>query len=268
MRVLALAIFAIAACSPRDRGNNTIPRDVGPRPDSGESSDGNDVDRDGSAPDGSAPDGGSIDGSDPNDASNPDADPVDASSPDSGPPGPPLCTRTCTGPSDCAEAANALQDADNYECIDGGCRYRGCLSTAECSAVFGASYVCVHFPSYPLPACVVACAVPTDCESPAPIFGADNYECIDGGCRWLGCNSAAECQMTFNDPTYVCEPQAGLPFNNCIRPCSAPTECAGATSPAFDADNYACNNARCEYLGCNNDAECDASFMSGSWECR
>jgi hypothetical protein len=174
-------------------------------------------------------------------------------------------------PSDCVDPnPNVLFDSDNWTCTGGACEYTGCVGNAECDAAYGPGYACVMHQSYPLPACVEACSTAADCVSPAgPLFDQDNYACEAGGCRWLGCNSADECRQTFQDQTYVCEPQAGLSFNNCIRPCSAAADCsASSTSPAFDADNYACTNARCEYLGCNNAQECQASFTMGLWDCR
>jgi hypothetical protein len=188
---------------------------------------------------------------------------MDAATPDGGP-GFRLCSQICAIPNDCVPANNALQDADNWLCTNNHCEYRGCLSTQECAAVFGASYVCVQHTGQTIAGCVESCLAPPDCEAASPIFGADNYACESNGCRWLGCNTDDECRTTFNDPTYVCEVQNG--FRNCIRPCADVTDCA-TTSPAFDADNYACSNQRCTYLGCNDDNECAASFQIGSWEC-
>jgi hypothetical protein len=34
-----------------------------------------------------------------------------------------------------------------------------------------------------------------------------------------------------------------------------------------DADNYACNTGKCEYLGCNSTAECTSALMSSSYSC-
>jgi hypothetical protein len=266
MRSLLL-LLALAACSsPRER-NSIRPRDVGPRPDAG-------AIQDASAIDGSDPaDGGPLpDGSDPADASFADAsDPIDASAPDALPADtgvPPLCTLTCSVASDCVPADNALQDADNWMCTGGTCLYRGCLSSSECTAVYGAGYTCVQFTDYPVPTCVESCTVPSDCVSPSPLFDTDNFQCFGGGCRWAGCNSDSECQDAFADPTYVCEAQTGLPFLNCVKPCSFDSDCTAATLPAFDADNYSCTNARCRYLGCFSTAECEASFTTGMYECR
>lgn len=197
-----------------------------------------------------------------------DAGSPDTGTRDAGAPAVPVCQQLCSTPADCAPGGNALQDADNYACDGGVCRYVGCNGTAECDAVYGGGYVCVQHPGAAIPACVLACSVPDDCAVPSPLFDQDNYACTGGGCRWLGCTSAAECQMAFSNPSYVCEMQAGLTFSNCILPCAGAADCAAATSPAYDADNYACTNARCEYLGCNDNAECSASFMTGTWECR
>jgi hypothetical protein len=211
--------------------------------------------------DGSSIDAGSID------AGSIDTGAADTGVPDAGGPGIPLCYSTCAIPADCATPGSVLTDADNYACSNGLCQYTGCTGTPECAAVFGADYVCVLHPGATFPGCVKACATPADCVLPSPLFDMDNYACTSGGCQWLGCTAADECRTVYNDPTYVCEPQAGLTFMNCVRPCGSPSDC-GTGQGAFDADNYACTGARCEYLGCTSTAECMVTFPMGSYECR
>jgi hypothetical protein len=50
----------------------------------------------------------------------------------------------------------------------------------------------------------------------------------------------------------------------CLATCTAPIECAQGT-PAFDEDNYSCDDGHCTYLGCNSDIECEAQ---GNLVCR
>lgn len=202
----------------------------------------------------------------------PDGDvigPDDAGTADSG--RPPLCMSTCNTAGDCVYSPTAITDSDNYSCDQNRCNYHGCNNTAECQTTFNSTdYICVTIPAYLNPTCLISCTVPSDCETAgSPLFGADNYSCTNGGCEWLGCNTAQECRDTFQDPSYVCELQPGgnPAFKSCIKPCATPNDCGAQTSPAYDADNYSCTNQRCVYLGCNNTAECTASFPSVSYVC-
>jgi hypothetical protein len=48
--------------------------------------------------------------------------------------GVPTCVVACQAAADCAmPSAGAAFDADNYACIEGGCVWTGCNSTAECT---------------------------------------------------------------------------------------------------------------------------------------
>jgi hypothetical protein len=45
----------------------------------------------------------------------------------------------------------------------------------------------------------------------------------------------------------------------CVERCVAPSDCA-TSAASVDADNWACEDGACRYLGCLSDAECDATF--------
>jgi hypothetical protein len=86
-------------------------------------------------------------------------------------------------------------DEDNWTC-DGGCNYLGCHDDDECSA----SQVCRPFSGilevllgYDAPVCVTACQSAADCDLGSEPTTADNFECVDGGCKWLGCLGDGEC---------------------------------------------------------------------------
>src|SRR5687767_13733359 len=128
----AILILAVIGCG-RERRPPSVVRDFGPR----------DV---GTADAGDPNDAGDpSDASDPNDASGPSdaSDPADANAMDAtadsgtADSGFRLCAQSCSTPSDCVPADNALQDADNWLCNFSHCEYRGCLSTQECAALFG-----------------------------------------------------------------------------------------------------------------------------------
>jgi hypothetical protein len=48
---------------------------------------------------------------------------------------------------------------------------------------------------------MMACGDPSHCNAGTAPYDSDNYECVDGYCRYTGCNSDAECQLLGN---YVC----------------------------------------------------------------
>lgn len=185
----------------------------------------------------------------------------------------PFCRLACATAADCAQPS-AAYDEDNYRCAAGVCEYTGCRSDDECRAVFmSGAYVCSD--ALGLPSCLQACATAGDCGTGSAAFDADNYRCDAGVCLYEGCRDDAECAATFFDPAYDCRdvlpPDTGLPLpvarRNCVRSCTAPADCA-QPSPAFDADNYACEGGACRYVGCRDDDECRLSLMRSDYVCR
>jgi hypothetical protein len=118
-----------------------------------------------------------------------------------------------------------------------------------------------------LPTCWLACATAADCAQPGELFGADNYRCEDGTCRWTGCNSTAECTATFMSSGYACATFADAPLPTCYPTCSSAADCASA-SDLFGADNYTCDGGKCRWTGCNSTAECTSTFMNAGYVCR
>jgi hypothetical protein len=107
----------------------------------------------------------------------------------------PSCIETCSSVSDCTKQ-DSLNDDDNYECDAGFCRFLGCNNDQECIDSRGEDFVCVSASEHPtsdVSVCANACSSVSDCGSPADLYGEDNYECLDGGCVWRGCNSSEEC---------------------------------------------------------------------------
>ena len=105
-------------------------------------------------------------------------------------------------PADCG-TDHAANDADNYACEGGLCRWTGCTGDAECAETFGASYTC-GAPSGELSYCVPRCQQAEDCALDDGTYSADNYVCDDGACRWLGCHSSGECLFTYQSSKWVC----------------------------------------------------------------
>ena len=45
-----------------------------------------------------------------------------------------------------------------------------------------------------VPTCVTACQTAVDCDMGlGGAYDADNYDCVDGGCVWIGCHTSREC---------------------------------------------------------------------------
>jgi hypothetical protein len=113
------------------------------------------------------------------------------------------------------------------------------------------------------PSCLQACSTPADCALGAPGYGAANYQCDRGGCVWIGCLSEADCSSIAGT---TCVATAGTTLRTCQKRCSTPSDC-GSSTPAYDADNYACTSGICEYRGCNSTAECAATISDPRIQC-
>ena len=178
----------------------------------------------------------------------------------------PYCRQVCGGPADCAQAY-APWDADNWNCTNGTCAYRGCRSDAECQSVPGMSgYVCHRFDGQTISQCVRGCTQAAGCAQSYAPWDEDNYACTDGACDYLGCNTDAECQSVPNMETYVCRAlQDSVP--TCQLGCGVQADCSLGT-PAFDADNYSCQDGLCVYQGCLSDEECEATITTYPTVCQ
>jgi hypothetical protein len=109
----------------------------------------------------------------------------------------PVCRKNCSSVDDCVEVgANALHQPMNYACTNGICYHKGCQSDANCDEQFpGLDYLCSKEGE-----CLKKCAAPSDCVR-ANLFSGNheytenNFECQEGGCRWIGCVSHEECHV-------------------------------------------------------------------------
>jgi hypothetical protein len=185
-----------------------------------------------------------------------------------------FCRLSCSAPSDCTTASAAF-DADNYTCEGSVCVYQGCNTDAECQSSFASDrYVCRDPEATGTSLCVLRCTTVADCSTGSAAFDADNYDCVASACVYQGCNDDSECRSSFADARYGCRevipPDTGVPLpmarRNCVLTCTAASDCTTA-SPAFDADNYACVDTACVYRGCNDAAECRASFSDARYTC-
>lgn len=179
-----------------------------------------------------------------------------------GTPALPSCVLSCAVATDCS-TASPISDADNWEC-DGECVYLGCNSAEECQEAFmNPNYTCAETGTVSY--CQPICNTASDCATPSPATDPDNWACTNQVCEYLGCNSADECQQTFQASNYDCVDQFGLP--TCVRTCTGAADCS-APAPLYDEDNWECAEGLCEYQGCNTNQECMETLMSGGYTCQ
>jgi hypothetical protein len=183
-----------------------------------------------------------------------------------GGPAVPTCKPVCGDAGDCAQPSPAF-DFDNWDCVDAACVYLGCVDAPECQDTFmSANYVCVELDGDTVPTCHPTCSSPFDCAQPTMAFDADNWDCVDSHCEYLGCASTNECQASFASPNYACESLPGDAVPTCHPTCGSPADCA-TSSAAFDFDNWDCVDSHCIYLGCNSTDECQESLMTANVVC-
>lgn len=190
------------------------------------------------------------------------------------------CIFGCNTASDCVPAgANAITDADNYDCKNGTCEYKGCLSDAECDEIYsavtaatGRVYRCNKNGAYGYPECTPACLTAEDCDlygqgtSTKYAYDFDNYKCESGFCVFTGCNSDAECETTMYSSDYKCLPQeyVGKTLKICTLSCKSAADCANS---AYPADFYECRNSQCVTKNCESDEWCQ-TYMTDDYVCK
>ncbi len=170
-----------------------------------------------------------------------------------------VCKLSCTAPADCVpDTPNETHDADNFDCTNDVCVWKGCLNTAECVAVFPAITGIECDTNVDPPACHAPCSAPADCayDSAAPLFpiyGPDNSSCDNSLCVWTGCNNDQECVDAYPLKTWVCHEYLNTPV--CGVGCTTPADCA-LTDDLFLEDHWLCTDGACQHLGCASTAEC------------
>ena len=190
------------------------------------------------------------------------------------------CIFGCNTASDCVPAgANAITDADNYDCKNGTCEYKGCLSDAECDEIYsavtaatGRVYRCNKNGAYGYPECTPKCSTAADCDlygqgtSTEYAYDFDNYKCESGFCVFTGCNSDAECEATIPSSDYKCQPQeySGKTLKICTLSCKSAADCANS---AYPADFYECRNSQCVTKNCESDEWCQ-TYMTDDYVCK
>lgn len=165
------------------------------------------------------------------------------------------CHMACQTSADC-DGHVEDENADNHDCIDGVCVWKGCNNDEECSFTYGPEYICRHTTHSGLPSCVKSCSQPEDCSWGIPAHDADNFACEAGACDDLGCHSDAECTNTYGD-AWACVQFQGVPGGQCWLSCHTSADCDFG-SPPMSPDNFTCDDGLCTYSTCHDDAECQA----------
>lgn len=174
-----------------------------------------------------------------------------------------ICLTQCEVAADCDlyNGQYTVYNADHYRCSDGGCVWLGCNSDDECSQL-QAGYQCHPQPFTDFKSCVPGCTSNSDCSLAAAgtLYDADNYQCTEGACVFTGCNTDSECQEAQGN-SFVCVDPFDVGQKSCYQSCSSSDNCGNSDAgPAYDANNYECNNDLCIYTGCVSDDECSQTF--------
>ena len=144
------------------------------------------------------------------------------------------CSQDCVDEVCVAAAQGCAEDAECTSmqtpfCLEGRCSQ--CGQDSDCA---GAGTQCVAG------VCMAACAIDENC----PLLHA----CQDSVCVDVGCATDRECVFVTGDS------QARCAEGECGVPCTDDADCAGEGEDRFQV----CEEERCVFVGCDNDAECRA----------
>jgi len=148
----------------------------------------------------------------------------------------------CVCSQDCVDAlcvARAPGCSSDEECLSQQtpfCVDEQCVQCGEASDCPGVGTICTGG------ACLGPCSVDENCP---PLHACREGECVD-----VGCQSDRECVFLRSDALAVCREGA------CDVPCVRDSDCA-EQGTSFEV----CLEGRCEFVGCEGDAECRALLM-------
>jgi hypothetical protein len=109
------------------------------------------------------------------------------------------CIAGCETAADC-DLFTPLSGEDNYECLAGGCFYRGCNSDEECrESLADAAFECVRVGDRKTD-CLRTCVDDADCERDR------QRRCVGGFCLDYGCTSTVMCNEATAGEPYECRP--------------------------------------------------------------
>jgi len=120
----------------------------------------------------------------------------------------------------------------------------------------------------PVKTCRATCNAAADCASPGqPLQDAAHYACNAGRCDWLGCQSDSECASAVMSTKVACAPVPGGDVSTCVATCQAAADCAVQGNPLADASHFACDDGKCEWLGCKSTNDCQTALQSNRFVC-
>lgn len=171
------------------------------------------------------------------------------------------CIKSCSTAADCATNENSLSDENNWQCINGGCKYLGCVNDNECKELYGGSgqnYLCDKDGPYGNGQCVLACSSTSDCDlsgagSTEHAYDSDNYECKNGYCKYTGCNNDSECATSMMSEDFACLFWEEFNVKLCMLKCSTADDCG---NDAIPAEGYNCIDSKCINKTCSDAAWC------------
>jgi hypothetical protein len=152
----------------------------------------------------------------------------------------PQCTTNaqCQGMQTCS--ANKCTCTTDAQCGFGlKCSASTCVSCIADTDCFGGE-VCNNG------LCQPPCTTDGDCA----VFNA----CQGNKCVFVGCKSDRECALAEGDVRSKCDTKT----TNCYLPCETDVEC-GNTLTGGNWNNQICVQSRCQFVGCDNDADCIAA---------
>ena len=115
--------------------------------------------------------------------------------------------------------------------------------------------------------CVQECSSSADCAiGEIPAFSGDNYNCVEGACVYIGCNSDSECDQSYPRMNYGCASN-GIAMDICTKKCASAQDCDLGTE-AYSADNHKCEGGYCIFTGCISDDECTESLQNVDYVCK
>ncbi len=104
----------------------------------------------------------------------------------------------------------------------------------------------------PVPTCKRRCVAPEDCARSGKSRDADNWECQDDACVFIGCRTDDECIQDWGPTKRCAQHYSGVP--DCLEACVTENDCDHSTDPRF----YECRESLCQFVGCADDAQCGA----------
>lgn len=105
--------------------------------------------------------------------------------------------------------------------------------------------------------CIRPCETVADCAlGDSGTHGQDNYACVDGACKYTGCNDDDECAIDIPQPVTVCRPDLYEAVPNCKDACEERADCFSEGDRPEEQWRVDCVDGACVPVGCTMDSQC------------